>query len=116
MLGKTNSKAANVPSSLTVEIISNQSNDLVIGAVRATVSYGDVSLQVANGERAVIPVGSEVTVSFPEVEGYRTPNEIVYTHNGGNVVKSGTYETELVTVNVTADQGTVTGFEVTISK
>ena len=109
-------EVAYVTSALTVEILSNQSNDLVIGAVKATVSYGDVSLQVANGEKVVIPVGSEVMVSFPEVEGYRTPNEIIYTHDGGNVVKSGTYETELVTVNVTADQGTVTGFEVTISK
>ena len=105
-----------VASSLTVNILSNQGTDAAIASVKATVRYGSTSVEVSSGQAVNIPSGSEVTISFPEVEGYKKPEDITFTHNGGVVTKSGTYQCELLTVNVSADSGSVSGFEVTISK
>ena len=105
-----------VASSLTVNILSNQGTDAAIASVKATVSYGSTSVEVSSGQAVNIPSGSEVTISFPEVESYKKPEDITFTHNGGVVTKSGTYQCELLTVNVSADSGSVSGFEVTISK
>ena len=109
-----------IASALKVNILSNQSTDSswdpTITNVKATVKYGSTSLQVSNGQQVNLPSGVEVTISFPEVEGYLKPSDITFTHNGGLVEKSGTYKCELLTVNVSADQGSVSGFEVTISK
>lgn len=109
-----------VASALKVNILSNQSTesswDPTITNIKATVKYGSTTLQVSNGQQINLPSGVDVTISFPEVEGYLKPSDITFTHNGGLVEKSGTYQCELLTVNVSADQGSVSGFEVTISK
>lgn len=109
-----------IASALKVNILSNQSTDSswdpTITNIKATVSYDGASVEVSNGEQINLPSGVEVTISFPEVEGYLKPNDITFTHNGGLIEKSGTYKCELLTVNVSADQGSVSGFEVTISK
>lgn len=109
-----------IASALKVNILSNQSTesswDPTITNVKATVSYNGASVEVSNGEQINLPSGVDVTISFPEFEGYKKPEDIVFTHNGGLVEKSGTYQCELLTVNVSADQGSVSGFEVTISK
>lgn len=109
-----------IASALKVNILSNQSTDSswdpTITNVKATVSYNGTSVEVSNGEQINIPSNTEVTIIFPEVEGYLKPEDIVFTHAGGLVEKSGTYQCELLTVNVSADQGSVSGFEVTITK
>lgn len=109
-----------IASALKVNILSNQSTesswDPTITNIKATVKYGSTTLQVSNGQQINLPSGVDVTISFPEVEGYLKPSDIVFTHNGGLVEKSGTYQCELLTVNVSADQGSVSGFEVAISK
>ena len=109
-----------IASALKVNILSNQSTDSswdpTITNVKAIVSYDGTSVEVSNGEQINLPSGVDVTISFPEVEGYLKPSDITFTHNGGLVEKSGTYQCELLTVNVSADQGSVSGFEVTISK
>ena len=105
-----------IASSLKVNILSNQGTDAAIANVKATVKYGSASVQVANGGTVNLPTNSSVTISFPEVADYKKPADITYTHTGGLVEKSGTYQCELLTVNVSADSGSVSGFEVTISK
>ena len=105
-----------IASALKVNILSNQDNDSTIAAVKATVAYGSTSVEVSNGEQVNVPADTAVTITFPEVENYKTPDPISFTHTGGLSEKSGTYKCELLTVNVTADSGTPTGFEVTISK
>lgn len=109
-----------IASALKVNILSNQSTDSswdpTITNIKAAVSYDGASVEVSNGEQINLPSGVDVTISFPEVEGYKKPEDITFTHNGGLVEKSGTYQCELLTVNVSADQGSVSGFEVTISK
>ena len=103
-------------SSLVVNILSNQGTDAAISGVQATVKYGSTSVNVVSGQRLNIPSGSAVTITFPEVDGYLKPEDISFTHSGGAVTKSGEYKCELLTVNVSADEGVPTGFEVTISK
>lgn len=105
-----------IASSLKVNILSNQGTDAAVANVKATVKYGSTSVQVANGGTVNLPTNTSVIISFPEVADYKKPADITYTHTGGLVEKSGTYQCELLTVNVSADSGSVSGFEVTISK
>ncbi len=105
-----------IASSLKVNILSNQGTDAAIASVKATVKYGSTSVEVANGGMVNLPTNTSVTISFPEVADYKKPADITYTHTGGLVEKSGTYQCELLTVNVSADSGSVSGFEITISK
>lgn len=105
-----------IASQLKVNILSNQGTDAAIANVKATVKYGSTSVQVANGGTVNLPSGTSGTITFPDVEGYKKPSDISFTHNGGVTEKTGTYQCELLTVNVSADSGSVSGFEVTISK
>ena len=91
---------------LKVTIGSNQADKADISGLQVTVSYGGTSVKADSGATVPIPVGTEVTVSFPALDGYRKPDDIVLTSTGGLVEKAGTYETEVVTVSVTADNGT----------
>lgn len=91
---------------LKVTIGSNQADKADISGLQVTVSYGGTSVKADSGATVPIPVGEQVTVSFPALDGYRKPDDIVLTSTGGLVEKSVTYETEVVTVSVTADNGT----------
>lgn len=103
-------------SKVTVNILSNQSNDTTISAVKATVKYGSTSVEVANGGSVNLPLGVSVTISFPAVTGYKKPDDITFTHSGGAYTKSGTYQTEIVTVTLSADNSaSVSGQKVTIN-
>ena len=105
---------AYVYSAVKVNILSNQSADEAISSVKATVSFGETSIEVAHGETVGIPTDQEVTISFPDVDGYKKPEDIVFTNSAGGLQeKSGTYQTELLTVNVTSD-GTPSGYVLTI--
>ena len=105
-----------IESKLTVEIISNQGEDSAISGVKATVKYGSTTVQVANGGSVALPLNANVTITFPSVEGYKTPEAITYTHTGGAYVKSGTYQTEIVSVSLSADNNqSVNGQIVTIN-
>lgn len=105
-----------VASALKVNILSNQSDDDVIADVKATVAYGSTTFQVGNGEQVGIPTNTEIIITYPEVEGYKTPQSESFTSSGGLLEKTVTYQTEVLTVNVSADNGTPTGYEITISK
>ena len=105
-----------VASNLTVSIASNQTNDTTIAAVKATVAYGSTSVQVSNGQTVGIPVNTNVTVTFPAVDGYKTPEAVTVNNTGGTKTASGTYNTEVVTVTVSADNGeSMSGQVITIN-
>lgn len=101
---------------LKLGILSNQGADNAIAQVKALVKFGDDSVEMANGDTTVLPVNSNVTITFPEVEGYKTPEAINFAYTGGVVEKSGTYYCEALTVNVSADEGSPSGYEVTVFK
>lgn len=105
-----------VQSALEVTIDSNQSDKSDIAGIKANVSWSGGSGEIGNGEMLALPVGVEVTISFPEIEGYKKPDNIVFTHNGGLSSKSGLYKTEVVTVTLsTYDSASVNGQNVTIN-
>lgn len=106
-----------VDSLLRVTIDSNQTDKTDIVGLAATVSWsGQGGVHVANGESIAIPVNTEVTITFPDLDGYKKPDNITLTNTGGLVEKTGTYLTELVTVTVNADDSTsVSGQKVTIN-
>lgn len=107
-----------IKSTLVVNILSNQSEDSEIGSIKATVSYGSTSVQVSSGEKINIPVGSQtITITFPYRNGWKKPSTIRFSNtSGGEVVKSGTYQTEIVYVSTYSDEGGITGFTTTVKK
>lgn len=107
---------AYVASKVKVSILSNQSSDTTISAVEATISYGSTSVQATNGSVVYIPHDQTVTVTFPAVDGYKTPSAVAINNtSGGQATASGIYQTEIVTVTVSADNGTsMSGRTVTI--
>lgn len=104
-------------SKVRVGIFSNQSSDSTISSVKATVSYGSTSTQVSNGGIVYIPHDQTVTVTYPAVSGYKTPSAVTINNtSGGQATASGTYQTEVVTVTVNAeDSSSVAGQKVTIN-
>lgn len=107
---------AYVASALKVIIASNQPDKTDIAGLKATVSYGSTSVQVSSGQTVAIPVNQQVTISFPALSGYKKPSDITLTNTGGLVEKTGTYQTEVVTVTVNADNAaSMSGQKVTIN-
>jgi hypothetical protein len=100
---------------LNLTIKSNQGSDSSISAVKATVSYDGKSVQLGSGVIG-LPVFTDVTITFPEVSGYKVPAPIVFTTGAVPVVYEATYETEIVRVTVNSWNGaSVVGQIITIN-
>lgn len=119
MKGKTNSFQGKVGGEtvyLTLTTNQEDHSDL-IGAI-VTVTYGNVqNTYTWNGTELIVnvPGGIEYTLSFPEVYGYKTPDSVTYTSEfDNNRIAVAEYLTELVTVNVSAEEGEVSGYEIQI--
>lgn len=79
----------------TFNITSNQTNDTVIGAVVGTVSYTGGSQTSYTAVK--VPEGTEVTVTFPDVTGYKK------TVTNVGKAYTVTYQTEIVYVTLTTE-------------
>lgn len=100
---------------LNLTIKSNQGTDSTISAVKATIEYDGQSVQAGSGVIG-LPVFTDIKITFPDVEGYKTPAPLEFTTGALPVVYEVTYETELVNVTVTAWDGTsVVGQIITIN-
>ena len=101
-------------STLTVYANSNQSNTI---PVRATVYFSSGGYtRVTDNEPISIPCGESITVSFDDIDGYSTPDDIVFTSVAGENSVTGKYYSEKVTIKVTADNGESTsGRKVTVN-
>lgn len=121
MIGKTNIPMG-MPKGETVSILlkTNQSSNEDLNGVKVVVSYGDESHEYAyNGQFSIeIPKDKTYTVSFGEVNGYKTPSSVTYTAvKGFSRSIEATYYGEKVTVNVSAEEGaSVDGQAVKVSK
>lgn len=105
MIGKTNIPMGMLKGE-TVSILlkTNQSSNDDLNGVKVVVSYNDESHEYAyNGQFSVeIPNGKAYTVSFGEVEGYKTPSSVTYTAvKGFSRSVEVTYSSEFLTLNVT---------------
>lgn len=100
---------------LNLTIKSNQGTDGTISAVKAIIEYDGQSVQAGSGVIG-LPVFTDIKITFPDVEGYKTPAPLEFTTGALPVVYEVTYETELVNVTVTAWDGTsVVGQIITIN-
>lgn len=100
---------------LNLTIKSNQGTDSTISAVKAIIEYDGQSVQAGSGVIG-LPVFTDIKITFPDVEGYKTPAPLEFTTGALPVVYEVTYETELVNVTVTAWDGTsVVGQIITIN-
>lgn len=122
MRGTTNSQrgTGGGGEKLVISLKTNQASpEDLIGAKFSVVISGNATEYTWQGTSITIPIPSMLnyTVEFGEVEGYAKPESVTHTAVAGNDrFVTGTYNTELVTVNVSADKGTVSGYEVTIAK
>ena len=109
MIGKTNIPMG-VSKGETVSILlkTNQSSNEDLNGVKVVVSYDDESHEYTyNGQFSVeIPKDKTYTVTFGEVDGYKTPSSVTYTATQGfSRSIEVTYYGEKVTVDVSAEGG-----------
>lgn len=91
---------------LTLDISSSLGEeDTDIDGVQATVTYSGGSLTVSDGQTVSVPMGTEITVTYPNVAGYLAPSAETFIHTGTPVTLSAVYRTELVRVTLSADNG-----------
>ena len=69
-------KSVQLGVALTIVIKSTQSNDATIAALSATVVSGGKTYTVANGDSVFLPSGAQVSITFPKVAKYFTPEPI----------------------------------------
>lgn len=108
---------------LKMNILSNQGEDAVIDAVEATVTHGSRTFTAKNGDYIGVPAYTLVTITFPDVVGYATPNKVEYMTSEVNQELMVTYNTTVVTVamednqtaydDITATKATVTSGDIT---
>ena len=122
MIGYTNSTAfMPMPGEyINVRLLTNQSSHSDLNGIAFTVKYeGHSKDYIWEGSEVtvLIPADMEYTVKFKDVNGYSTPESVTYVaveENARDI--EALYQTELLTVNVSSDSGSVSGFEVNIVK
>lgn len=107
---------------VTVTIADNQSsyNDIADLVVKVSAS-GMTAKSVKSGVAVKVPQGETCVVTFPFLTDYKKPDDLTFVAEGTSMSKSGTYQTEVVTVDSVTkmdDTGTsssVTGVTITIN-
>lgn len=101
---------------VTVNMTDNQTAYNDISSATATVAAsGMTTATVSSGGTAKVPTGASCTITWSAVSGYKTPDKQTFTTSGTSVSKTGTYQTEILTVNVTSDIDLPASYTVTVS-
>ena len=123
MIGKTNSSqgVSSIPSEyVNIRMMTNQASHGDLVGAKFVLSYEKFSQEyVWGGSEMTLQVPAYVvcTIEWGDVEGYKKPEAVTFTSVEDNArTIEVEYKCELLTVNVSADEGVPTGFEVTISK
>lgn len=122
MLGQTTSQISGKTKGEKLNLIlqTNQSDHSDLLGATVTISFlGGEESYVWDGNRIVVEIPGmlQYTVTVSDVPNYKTPDPVTYTAIEGNTVSvTMTYQCELLTVNVSADEGSVSGYEVQILK
>lgn len=101
---------------LTVERVNNQ--NATMGIASATITYSNYSqtanfTRVKNRDTITIPYNVSYTITFNgTMTDYRTPANITGTSNSAAITKTGSYDSEKLTVKVT---GVSSGFTITVN-
>lgn len=101
---------------LTVKSTTNQSSHTDISGATCTVAASGMNtVTLSSGGTAKVPTGASCTITWSAVTDYKAPTE-TFTTSGASQTKTSTYQTELVTVTVTTEDGTsVAGQVITIN-
>ena len=123
MIGKTNSSqgVSSIPSEyVNIRMMTNQASHGDLVGAKFVLSYEKFSQEYAWGGSEMtlqVPAYVVCTIEWGDVEGYKKPEAVTFTTVEDNArTIEVEYKCELLTVNVSADEGSVSGFEVTISK
>ena len=101
---------------VTVKMEDNQTAYNDVASAKATVSANGVgTVTLSNNGTVKVPTGANCTIVWSSISGYKTPDEQTFTANGASVTKTGTYQTEILTVNVTSDIGLPASYTITVS-
>lgn len=101
---------------LTVEMDDNQPSYNDVSTATATISSSGMTTKtISNGNSVKVPTGNACTITWSSVGGYKTPDSQTFTASGTSVTKTGTYETEVLTVNVTSNINLPSSFTITVS-
>lgn len=105
------------PEAELVVRIKQDGDNAELSNVKAKVTYGSKEVELSSGAKVLVPVGEDVTVEFPKLEGYKRPDTIKLTMSeNGNTVNA-VYKGALVTLNVsTYDGKSADGQVVTVQK
>lgn len=101
---------------LTVKAITNQSSHTDINGATCTVAASGMdTVTLSSGGSTKVPTGANCTITWSAIADYKAPTE-TFTASGTSQTKTSTYQTELVTVTVTTEDGTsVAGQVITIN-
>ena len=97
-------KKVSVGSTLKITILSNQDEDDTLNSVNATVSYDGKSFEVKNGSTITVPIYTVISISYPDFDGYRTPDGVEYVSGENEYEAVATYRTTLLTVIMSDNQ------------
>ena len=92
---------------LSLVINSTREEDVTIASAVVHVAYADKEFVLGNGGKMNVPYGLDVTVTFPNVENYTTPESVLFEDVQGDISAEGTYTylKESLDVYVSADDG-----------
>lgn len=101
---------------VTVKMADNQTayNDIA-NATASVAASGMTTVSVKNNGTAKVPTGASCTITWSAVSGYKTPDKQTFTTSGTSVSKTGTYQTEILTVTVTSDVDLPASYTITVS-
>ena len=105
------------PEAELVVYIKQDGDNAELSNVKAKVTYGNKQVELSSGAKVLVPVGEDVTVEFPKLEGYKRPDTIKFTMSENSNTVNAVYKGALVTLNVsTYDGQSADGQVVTVQK
>ena len=89
--------------------------DDIASATATIAASGMTTATVSSNGTAKVPTGASCTITWSAVSGYKTPDKQTFTTSGTSVTKTGTYQTEILTVTVTSDIELPASYTITVS-
>lgn len=102
---------------VTVLMADNQSsyNDIANATATVTATGMTTVSSVKTGTTVKVPTGVSCKITWAALSGYKTPAAQTFTTSGTSMSKTGTYNTQILTVKVAGSGGTPSGYTVTVS-
>lgn len=101
---------------VTIKMDDNQPNyDDIANATATVTASGMTTKNVSNNGSVKVPTGENCSITWNAITGYKTPDKQTFTTSGTSLTKTGTYQTEILTVTVTSDIDLPASYTITVS-